>query len=104
MPSAGGSIEGKNSVRAALPFARLPTGPTVSPERRRIIAQRDAQYESSVSVAAPCALVIGSLACRRQRAHESTLTFAINNAAATFRVHAIAINSKMKWKQVFQDL
>lgn len=52
MPSAGGSMEDKNS--AALLFTRLPAGPTMFSERQDYRSIRRVIYESSVSVAAPC--------------------------------------------------
>jgi len=90
--STDGSIESKNSapiVREILPLVRLPTGPTMFLEYQDYRSTRHVIYESSVSVAAPCAP-------RHRECHDVdvlgvTLTFVINNAV-TFCMRIITIS------------
>lgn len=77
MPSAGGSIEGKNSVpivREAVPLARLPAGPTMFLERQDYRSTRRVIYESSV-LGGRALCSSSSRAPRRRRSRSSALTY-----------------------------
>lgn len=94
MPSAGGSIEGKNSVpivREAVPLARLPAGPTMFLERQDYRSTRRVIYESSV-LGGRALCSSSSRAPRRRRSRSSCFDIFATNNAASFCVRAIAIS------------